>query len=86
MELLQLATLLIKQVPQQLSAYRKELIKSGWNHLKRDDSACRFYAFLNVCHFLSVFVAPEKITLQVILGIVWWCDQGLLLYAMHWFR
>ena len=53
------------QVPQQLSSYRKELIKSGWNHLKRDDSACRFYAFLNVCHFLSVFVAPEKITLQV---------------------
>ena len=56
---------LITQVPQQLSSYRKELIKSGWNHLKRDDSACRFYAFLNVCHFLSVFVAPEKITLQV---------------------
>lgn len=65
MELLQLATLLIRRAPQQLVQHRKELIKFGWNHLKRDDSAAKYYAFLNVCHFLDAYQAPEKIVLQV---------------------
>ena len=65
MELLQLATLLIRRAPQQLIQHRKELIKFGWNHLKRDDSAAKYYAFLNVCHFLEAYQAPEKIVLQV---------------------
>ena len=64
MELLQLATLLIRRAPQQLVQHRKELIKFGWNHLKRDDSAAKYYAFLNVCHFLDAYQAPEKIVLQ----------------------
>jgi hypothetical protein len=64
-ELLQLATLLIRRAPQQLVQHRKELIKFGWNHLKRDDSAAKYYAFLNVCHFLEAYQAPEKIVLQV---------------------
>ncbi len=67
MELLQLATLLIRRAPQQLVQHRKELIKFGWNHLKRDDSAAKYYAFLNVCHFLDAYQAPEKIVLQVCL-------------------
>ncbi len=64
MELLQLATLLIRRAPGQLVQHRKELIKFGWNHLKRDDSAAKYYAFLNVCHFLDAYQAPEKIVLQ----------------------
>ena len=67
MELLQLATLLIRRAPNQLVQHRKELIKFGWNHLKRDDSAAKYYAFLNVCHFLDAYQAPEKIVLQVTL-------------------
>ena len=65
MELLQLATLLIQRAPKDLVTHRKELIKFGWNHLKRDDSAAKYYAFLNVCHFLEAYQAPEKIVLQV---------------------
>ena len=64
MELLQLATLLIRRAPGQLVAHRKELIKFGWNHLKRDDSVAKHYAFLNVAHFLEAYQAPEKIVLQ----------------------
>ena len=64
MELLQLATLLIRRATGQLIAHRKELIKFGWNHLKRDDSAAKHYAFINVAHFLEAYQAPEKIVLQ----------------------
>ncbi|KAK9855808.1 hypothetical protein WJX84_006870 [Apatococcus fuscideae] len=50
--------------------HKRELIKFGWNHLKRDDSACKFYAFLNVCHFLEAYQAPEKIVLQVFVALL----------------
>ncbi|XP_020521334.1 probable transcription-associated protein 1, partial [Amborella trichopoda] len=64
-ELLQLATLLLKYIQNDLVHHRKELIKFGWNHLKREDSASKQWAFVNVCHFLDAYQAPEKIILQV---------------------
>lgn len=64
-ELLQLATLLLKFLPNDLVHHRKELIKFGWNHLKREESASKQWAFVNVCHFLEAYQAPEKIILQV---------------------
>lgn len=64
-ELLQLATLLLKHLPNDLVHHRKELIKFGWNHLKREESASKQWAFVNVCQFLEAYQAPEKIILQV---------------------
>lgn len=65
MELLQLATLLMRNLPSIMANHRKELIKFGWNHLKREDSSNKYHAFLNVCYFLEAYQAPEKIVLQV---------------------
>ena len=65
LELLRLATLLIQEAPALLTDHRKELIKFGWNHLKRNDSPAKHHAFLNICHFLDAYAAPEKIVLQV---------------------
>ena len=65
-ELLQMATLMIRRAPQQLVQNRKEFIKFGWNNLKKDDSAVKYYAFQNVCHFFDAYAAPEKIVLQVL--------------------
>ena len=65
MELLQLATLLMRNLPNSMAVHRKELIKFGWNHLKREESSNKYHAFLNVCHFLEAYQAPEKIVLQV---------------------
>ncbi|GJU42292.1 RNA-directed DNA polymerase, eukaryota [Tanacetum coccineum] len=48
-ELLQLATLLLKYLQTNLVHHRKELIKFGWNHLKGEDSA-------NVAPFYTMFV------------------------------
>ena len=62
---MQLATLLLKYLQGELVHHRKELIKFGWNHLKREDSPSKQWAFVNVCHFLDAYQAPEKIILQV---------------------
>ncbi|KAH9611581.1 hypothetical protein KSS87_004438 [Heliosperma pusillum] len=54
--------------------HRKELIKFGWNHLKREDSASKQWAFVNVCHFLEAYQAPEKIILQVFVALLRTCQ------------
>ncbi|CAH9116378.1 unnamed protein product [Cuscuta epithymum] len=73
-ELLQLATLLLKHLQTDLVHHRKELIKFGWNHLKREDSASKQWAFVNVCHFLEAYQAPEKIILQVFVALLRTCQ------------
>ncbi|KAI8019703.1 Transcription-associated protein 1 [Camellia lanceoleosa] len=73
-ELLQLATLLVKYLQSDLVHHRKELIKFGWNHLKREDSASKQWAFVNVCHFLEAYQAPEKIILQVFVALLRTCQ------------
>ncbi|CAH8274165.1 unnamed protein product [Arabidopsis lyrata] len=73
-ELLQLATLLLKYLQSDLVQHRKELIKFGWNHLKREDSASKQWAFVNVCHFLDAYQAPEKIILQVFVALLRTCQ------------
>ncbi|GMH24561.1 hypothetical protein Nepgr_026404 [Nepenthes gracilis] len=73
-ELLQLATLLLKYLQDDLVRHRKELIKFGWNHLKREDSASKQWAFVNVCHFLEAYQAPEKIILQVFVALLRTCQ------------
>ncbi|XP_075655312.1 uncharacterized protein LOC142625565 isoform X3 [Castanea sativa] len=73
-ELLQLATSLLKYLQNDLVHHRKELIKFGWNHLKREDSASKQWAFVNVCHFLEAYQAPEKIILQVFVALLRTCQ------------
>ncbi|CAL0331914.1 unnamed protein product [Lupinus luteus] len=73
-ELLQLATLLLKYLQNDLVHHRKELIKFGWNHLKREDTASKQWAFVNVCHFLQAYQAPEKIILQVFVALLRTCQ------------
>ena len=76
LELLRLATLLIHRAPALLAEHRKELIKFGWNHLKRNDSPAKHHAFLNICRFLDAYAAPDKIVLQASPGCTcrcsWW--------------
>jgi len=68
--LLQLSTLLIRNLPDDLVKHRKELIKFGWNHLKREDSSSKQWAFVNVSYFLQAYQAPEKIILQVFVALL----------------
>ncbi|CEG01408.1 Tetratricopeptide-like helical [Ostreococcus tauri] len=69
-QLLQLSTLLIRYVPKTLVDHRKELIKFGWNHLKREDSSSKQWAFVNISYFLQQYQAPEKIILQVFVALL----------------
>jgi len=69
-EVLQLATLLMKHMGERLTPHRKELIKFGWNQLKREDSDCKPFAFVNVCQFLETYQAPDRIILQIFVALL----------------
>ena len=69
-ELLQLATTLIRFMSQGLVAWRKELIKFAWDHLKRDENICKQWAYVNVCYFIQQYEAPHKIILQVYVALL----------------
>ena len=73
-QLLRMGTLLIRFVPDSLVRHRKELIKFGWNHLKSEDGGAKQFAFVNVCHFLEAYQAPEKIVLQVFVALLRACQ------------
>lgn len=69
-ELLQLSTLLIELMPKHITQFRKELIKFGWAHLKREDSVAKHWAFVNVSRFFEAYEAPPKIILQVYVALL----------------
>ena len=73
-QLLRMGTLLIRNLPDELVRHRKELIKFGWNHLKSEDVGSKQWAFVNVCHFLEAYQAPEKIVLQVFVALLRACQ------------
>ena len=45
--------------------FKKDIIKFAWNHIKADDSATRFWAYINICRFVASFDSPPKIIIQV---------------------
>lgn len=84
-ELLRLAAELIKHMPADLGRHRKELIKFGWGHLKREDSNAKHWAFVNVATFFRAYQAPGKIVLQVYVALLRACQpegRGLVHQAL----
>lgn len=69
-QLLHLATEMIRGMPRELERFRKELIKFGWGHLKREDSIAKQWAFVNVTRFFEAYQAPAKIILQVYVALL----------------
>jgi transformation/transcription domain-associated protein len=70
-ELLQLATLLVRFMPSELVEHRKELIKFAWNHLKSEDTTTRQSAYVLVCRFIEAYEnTPPKIILQVYVALL----------------
>lgn len=74
-ELLRLATTLIQYMPVELGRYRKELIKFGWNRLKREDSIAKQWASVNVSRFFEAYQAPSKLILPVYVYLLRACQS-----------
>jgi len=69
-ELLQITELLLqKMLPDDISRYRRELLKWIWDVLKVNDPSTKYHAFLAVSRFICVFETPSKVSVQVLKGL-----------------
>ncbi|KAL7534798.1 hypothetical protein ACHAXR_010621, partial [Thalassiosira sp. AJA248-18] len=65
-ELLQIVDILLEHMPaEDMTDYRKDLLKYIWNILKLGDGTTKYYGYLAVSRFISVFDTPSKVILQV---------------------
>jgi len=69
-ELLQITELLLKKMlPDDISGYRRELLKWIWDVLKVNDPSAKYHAYLAVSRFISTFETPAKVSQQVLKGL-----------------
>ena len=61
--------LLSKMKPEDMTEYRKELLKYIWAVLKKNDVATKFHAYLAVSRFIAAFDTPSKVVHQVVKGL-----------------
>eukprot|EP00002_Diphylleia_rotans_P036225 TRINITY_DN7963_c0_g1_i1.p1 TRINITY_DN7963_c0_g1~~TRINITY_DN7963_c0_g1_i1.p1 ORF type:complete len:3345 (+),score=544.19 TRINITY_DN7963_c0_g1_i1:49-10083(+) len=69
-ELLRLATLLVRYMSSELMDHRRDLIKYAWSHFKNDDLVSKNCAYILVCRFIEAYDTPPKIILQVYIGLL----------------
>lgn len=64
-QLLQLTSVLLEHLHEDISEYRKDILKYVWGVLKSDDTGTKYYGYLAVIRFVAAFETPVKVTLQV---------------------
>eukprot|EP01135_Chromosphaera_perkinsii_P011002 Nk52_evm36s2309 gene=Nk52_evmTU36s2309 len=64
-ELLNLTTVLLSNMPQKFVEHKKQLVKFPWNHFKDSDIVVRYSAYVLVCRFIEAYETPQKLILQV---------------------
>jgi hypothetical protein len=66
---IKISTLFLEHLFPLFKLFKKDIIKFAWNHIKADDSATRFWAYINICRFVASFDSPPKIIIQVMNSI-----------------
>ncbi|KAF7725495.1 hypothetical protein EC973_009595 [Apophysomyces ossiformis] len=64
-ELLQLTAMIVQYAPHLLADLRKEVIKFGWNYLRREDATCKQAAYVLISRFIAAYETPSKIPIQI---------------------
>lgn len=78
-ELLKIIDLILdKMDPEEITEYRKELLKYIWEFLKSSEDTLKYQAYLVVSRFISVFETPPKVIIQVGKGLCRSAGQTIL--------
>ena len=65
-EILQIVDILLERMQsEEITGYRKELLKYIWGALKCNDPTTKYHGYLAVSRFIAVFDTPSKVILQV---------------------
>lgn len=69
-QLLELTAILLKWAPNNISDYRKELIKFSWNYIKLEDSITKQVAYVTTSYFIAAYDTPSKLATQVFVALL----------------
>lgn len=68
--LLEATSILLKWAPQQIEAYRKDIIKFSWNYIKLEDSITKQVAYVTTAYFIAAYETPPQLATQVFVALM----------------
>ncbi|GME75705.1 unnamed protein product [Ambrosiozyma monospora] len=70
LELLQVTSFLVKNIPSATTEFRKDIIKYNWNLITLDDMITKQAAYVSTAYFISSFETPSKVATQVFVALL----------------
>jgi hypothetical protein len=64
-ELLRVTNSMLELAPRLVKEYQKDIIRFCWTLIKSEDSTCKAWAYVVVCHVISLFETQARYVLQV---------------------
>lgn len=69
-ELLHFTTVLVHQYPELLADAKKDIVKSAWHYINREDALVKHTAYLLAARFFETWEGPEKFLLSAWTGLL----------------
>ncbi|QFZ30488.1 putative transcription-associated protein [Clavispora lusitaniae] len=68
--LLETTSILLKWAPEQISNYRKDIIKFSWNYIKLEDNITKLVAYVTTSYFIAAYETPSQLATQVFVALL----------------
>lgn len=68
--LLETTSILLKWAPEEISKYRKDIIKFSWNYIKLEDNITKLVAYVTTSYFIAAYDTPSKLATQVFVALL----------------
>lgn len=68
--LLESTSILLKWAPEQISDYRKDVVKFSWNYIKLEDNITKQVAYVTTSYFIAAYDTPAKLATQVFVALL----------------
>lgn len=68
--LLESTAILLKWAPEQISSYRKDIIKFSWNYIKLEDNITKQVAYVTTSYFISAYETPAQLATRVFVALL----------------
>ncbi|RLV84171.1 Transcription-associated protein 1 [Meyerozyma sp. JA9] len=69
-ELLKMTAVLLKWASEEVSPYKKDIIKFSWSYIKLEDSITKQVAYVTTAYFISSYETPSKLATQVFVALL----------------
>ncbi|KAL4497765.1 hypothetical protein ABPG72_000520 [Tetrahymena utriculariae] len=70
MEILQLSTLLLSYLRQDVIQYKKEFIRFGWKYMKCEEKLLKHISYVYTCQFITLFGMPEEMIFSIYASLI----------------